>query len=110
MTTETIEQASEQAPAAEALVALIQMFGHLPRPYIVIDREAAELYLQLESPGDFEVWRTALQIAPSDVSIRQNTSRSWLKAQGVFRGVEVALAGFGLDAQAIGAEASAVAA
>ncbi|WP_267244402.1 hypothetical protein [Streptomyces sp. PR69] len=107
MTTQTIETAprvtgiSSQAPAAEALVALINMFGHLPTPYIVIHSGTSELFLQLDSPSAFEAWRAALQIAPSGVEIRSNGHESWLKTWGVFRGVPVQLTGFGLSVQAV---------
>ncbi|MFE9645278.1 hypothetical protein ACFYO0_14415 [Streptomyces sp. NPDC006365] len=86
----------EQAPAIEALAELSQMFGHLPRPYITINRFSQGMGLQLDSPSAFEQWRTALQIAPDSVEAHDNKTNAWLAADGVFRGVAVRLTGFGL--------------
>lgn len=121
MTIETIEpttQASgpdtarfvDQTPAIEALAELNQMFGHLPKPYITMNRFGGQLGLQLDSPSEFEQWRTALQIAPDSVNAHSNESDAWLAANGVFRGVAVRLTGFGLVLPSEGSEASAVAA
>ncbi|MFF5980894.1 hypothetical protein ACFY78_18815 [Streptomyces olindensis] len=102
--TEPITQANEpditlfeeQAPVVEALAALVRMFGHLPKPYITLNRFSTALGLQLDSPSAFEQWRTALQVAPDAVDSRSSENDAWLCADGVFRGVAVRLTGFGL--------------
>ncbi|MFD4559012.1 hypothetical protein ACFWP5_32615 [Streptomyces sp. NPDC058469] len=108
MTTETIERitpvlspVSAQLPAAEALVALIAAFGHLPGGYLRMHRQfgssPVELCMQMESVQDFEVWRVALGIAASDVELKSNSSgNAWLKAQGSFHGVVVEVTGHGV--------------
>ncbi|MFJ1869919.1 hypothetical protein [Streptomyces chartreusis] len=83
-------------PAIEALAELVQMFRHLPKPYITLTRSTAQLGLQLDSPSEFEQWRTALQIAPDTVDALSSETDAWLGADGVFRGVTVRLTGFGL--------------
>lgn len=88
-----------QAAVAEALVALIEMFGDLPAPYITIHAprwEPAVLGLQLDNPEAFELWRTALGIAPSGVELHANASQGWLQAEGVFHGVGINLTGHGV--------------
>ncbi|MEU5595723.1 hypothetical protein [Streptomyces sp. NPDC020298] len=90
---------SEQGAAAEALGSLIRMFGQLPDAYIKVHRPVlsvpAELGLQLDTPQAFEIWRTALGIAPSGVEMRATSDKHvWLQADGVFHGVAVHLTGF----------------
>ncbi|MER5213657.1 hypothetical protein ABT063_24575 [Streptomyces sp. NPDC002838] len=104
MTTETIEPTvrpiSAQSDAAEALVALISMFGHLPGGYIKIFQQftslPVDLGLQLDSPRDFEQWRAVLGITPSDVELCHDGVSGWLRAEGVFRGVGVKITGHGV--------------
>lgn len=103
-------QFEEQTPVIEALAELNKMFGHLPKPYITISRFGGALGLQLGSPSAFEQWRTALQIAPDAVDAHNRESDSWLAANGIFRGVEVRLTGFGLVLPCEQSEAPAVAA
>lgn len=107
MTTETTERitpalspVSAQGAAAEALVALIAAFGHLPGGYLRMHRQFSsipvELCIQLESPQDFEVWRAALEIGASDVELKSNGGTAWLQAQSAFHGVVVELTGHGV--------------
>lgn len=91
-----IAQFGGHEPAIEALAELVQMFRHLPKPYVTLTRSIARLGLQLDSPSEFEQWRTALQIAPDTVDAKKSESDAWLAANGVFRGIEVRLTGFGL--------------
>jgi hypothetical protein len=87
----------DQATAAAALVELVGMFGHLPRPYVTLPTTSPRLTLQTDSPSAFEAWRVALQVGADDVDLRGiDGGESWLAAEGVFRGVVVELTGFGL--------------
>lgn len=100
ITEPTTPPISAQCEAAEALVALIGMFGSLPGGYITIHRKYSlpvKLGLQLESPQAFEQWRTMLEIAPSAVDAQSNgKGGGWLRAEGVFHGVVVDLSGHGV--------------
>jgi len=87
----------DTAPVAEALVELVRMFGHLPKPYITFPSGTHVLHLQADSPSAFEAWRAALQIGPGDVVLKAFRGDAWLAAVGVFHGVTVDLTGFGLD-------------
>lgn len=104
MTTETTAPTGHpinaQADCAKALVELIRMFGDLPGVYVKIHSQItsipAQLDLQAGSPADFEQWRTALAIAPNDVTLKAFNESVWLAADGVFHGVHVHLDGFGI--------------
>lgn len=98
-------QTSELVPAAEALVELACMFGRLPRPYVMFHTSYVRIDLQLDSPAGFEAWRTALQIAPGDVQLKEFQGNTWLAADGVYRGVPVWLTGHGLSLSAEAVEA-----
>ncbi|MFF9205101.1 hypothetical protein ACF1AE_25435 [Streptomyces sp. NPDC014986] len=87
---------ADTALVAEALAELVRMFGHLPMPYITFPSSTRVLSLQADSPSAFEAWRTALQIGPDDVALKEFGGDAWLSTAGVFRGVTVELTGFGL--------------
>ncbi|WP_172384764.1 hypothetical protein [Streptomyces sp. MNP-20] len=91
---------SEQSPAVEALVTLVEMFGSLPGGYIMIHSQRyggpVKLDLQLDAPQDFEQWRTCLRIAPADVALEASPGYTWLSATGRCRGVDVEITGFGV--------------
>lgn len=87
---------AQQMPAAEALVGLTKMLGHLPAPYVVVHSTPPVIALQLNTPSEFETWRTALQLAPDTVTLHAYVDTAWLAADTVFRGVEVHLTGHGL--------------
>lgn len=96
---------SSQGDATDALVALIETFGHLPCGYIKIHRPVltvpAALGIQFDSPQAFEVWRTALAIPPSGVELKATSDDYvWLQADGVFHGVAVHLTGFNVPVTA----------
>lgn len=96
-TTETPRTLAQQALAAEAVVGLTQMFGHLPAPFLTIHTVyTAAVDLQLDTPQEFETWRTALQIAPDTVTLHVFQGSTWLGAEGVFRGVQLHLTGHNL--------------
>lgn len=87
---------ADQAAVANALVELVRLFGHLPKPYINFPTSVLLIALQTRSPAAFEAWRTALQIAPEGVELKVFQGDAWLAAEGVFCGVTVELTGFGL--------------
>lgn len=91
---------SKQAAAAAALLALTEMFGSLPAPYVVLGPHAEALRLQLRTPDAFEVWRVALVIPPDDVELVSWDGDTWLRGTGLFRGVPVELTGFGMSVPA----------
>ncbi|NED73320.1 hypothetical protein G3I51_13405 [Streptomyces sp. SID9944] len=97
---------SSQGDATDALVALIETFGHLPSAYIKIHAPVrsfapARLALQFDSPQAFELWRTALAVPPSGVALHAVSDEYvWLDAAAVFRGVRVELTGFGVPLSA----------
>jgi hypothetical protein len=96
----------QQLPAA-ALVALVEMFSHLPRPHIVLpnfDASCFELHIH-NSPEDWERWRDALQVPSS--TVQRDDSPPRLIAQATFRGASVRLVGYESDpAPATGAPTS----
>lgn len=107
MTTETTEPVAEatapisgQRTGVQALAALIDQFESLPDAHITIHQpfrgSHAKLDLQLQTPLDFEVWRTALQIAPETVALHVTISFAWLAADHRFDGVPVHITGFGV--------------
>jgi hypothetical protein len=114
ITVPQVRTIGEQMAAAEALVALIGMFGELPGGYIKVHQPMlsipAQLGLQFNSPQAFELWRTMLEIAPSGVSLKASSDEYvWLQADGVFHGVGVHLTGFGVPLTAEQANAEQVA-
>ncbi|MFG2747230.1 hypothetical protein ACGFY0_45255 [Streptomyces chartreusis] len=97
---------SDQAPAVAALLALTDMFGTLPSGYITIHTTGdVRVGLQLETPAEFEAWRTALLVPPEDVELKQWNGSTWLSVDGLFRGVGIHLTGYGIAVPASAAEA-----
>lgn len=88
---------AEAAPVFTALAGLATTFGHLPIPYVVVQRTSdLEVGLQLETPGDFEPWREALGIASEAVEVRGNQESSWLRAVTTHLGMQLTLTAHGL--------------
>ncbi|MGW2692419.1 hypothetical protein ACWC3Y_11215 [Streptomyces sp. NPDC001296] len=105
ITEPTTRPISSQGDATDALVALIETFGHLPSGYIKIHRPVltvpATLGIQLDSPQNFEMWRTALAVPPSGVTLHATTDDYvWLDADAVFHGVAIHLTGFNVPLSA----------
>lgn len=99
---------NKQAAAYAVLSALTQTHGHLPAPYVTVHTYGTTTVdLQLNTPQEFEAWRSALLVPTESVDIKSGSGRSWLAANAVFHGVALRLAG---DCAAIVAEPSAVAA
>lgn len=95
---------ADRKPVAEALLELTEMFGHLPIPSITMYTVGTPMNLQLRTADAFEQWRTALQIAPSAVSLHGYNENAWLSADTAFRGVRLELSGYGLPLTAEQAE------
>ncbi|MER7172643.1 hypothetical protein [Streptomyces mesophilus] len=94
---------NDQMSAINALVALAEWFGHLPvarleittvvGPLGAFDGIEVSLHRRL---GDFEQWRQALGISPSEIKLKDLTTCMALKGYAVFEGVVVELTGYGL--------------
>ncbi|MGW2985424.1 hypothetical protein [Streptomyces goshikiensis] len=107
------KQLTEQAPAVTALAALVETFGHLPAPYIVVHTALTAVEIQLNTPQEFEAWRSALGVAPAVVTLHAYSGATWLAAETRFRGVALKLSGHGLNVtaeQVVGSGSAAVAA
>lgn len=103
MTTETTEATSDpigwQRPAVQALADLIDLHPALPEAHITIHvayKNPAQIGLQLETPQDFEQWRSALGIDPADVTLHVTVGNSWLAADAVRESTRVHITGFGV--------------
>ncbi|MFE5090643.1 hypothetical protein ACFRCI_09610 [Streptomyces sp. NPDC056638] len=97
--TREIPSLAQQAPAAEALMGLAQMAGDLPAAYIVIHASMpVHIAVQLDTPAQFEAWRTALQVPAESVEMLAEPSADmvWLATDMVVRGVAVRLTGHGV--------------
>jgi hypothetical protein len=77
---------------------LVDQHEQLPDAYITIhapfDDWPSRLDLQLDSPHDFEQWRSALAVPAADVKLHTTTSNTWLSADTAHQGVTVHLSGF----------------
>ncbi|MFZ3494582.1 hypothetical protein ACODT5_15385 [Streptomyces sp. 5.8] len=89
-------QLTEQAPAINALAALVEAHGHLPLPFISLYSSLGVVSLQLDTPAEFEAWRCALDIPPSVVTLHAYAGSTWLAATSLFLGVKLQLSGHGL--------------
>ncbi|MGP3752169.1 hypothetical protein [Streptomyces sp. IBSNAI001] len=88
---------AEQAPAFEALDLLVSMFPDLPAAYITTYAKSyAGLAAQLNTPAEFEAWRTALQIPTEAVDLHGDSAGGWLAAETTVRGVLLRITGHGL--------------
>ena len=104
MNTETTEPITNtigaQRHALQVLADLTEQHPTLPAPYIVIHRPyrggPADLHLQLDTPSDFEQWRTALRVPADDVTLRFGGVSSWISAETTIDGVLVAFSGHGI--------------
>lgn len=106
MTTETthhtdrVSPASVQRSAVQVLADLIDQHPELPAAYVVIhtpwDGKPSNLTLQLDTPTGFEQWRTALGIAPDDVTLHPYGMDSWVSAEKIHEGIYLDIAAHGI--------------
>jgi hypothetical protein len=89
---------SGQRAAVQALMDLVDQHEQLPDAYITIHAPLVgvpvRLDMQLDTPHDFEQWRSALAVRAADVKLHTTTSNTWLSADTTHQGVTVHLSGF----------------
>lgn len=97
------------AAAAAALASLAGLDASLPTPYVTIHTYGADttITFQLDTPAEFEQWRTALTVPAEVVELKSHAGSNWLAATARFQGIKVCLRGYGL---ALASEPVAVAA
>jgi hypothetical protein len=103
----------EQQQAFAALDALAIAWPDLPAPYVTVHGHTPQqVGLQLDSPQEFEAWRSALGANPQDVVAHCRSRDAWLSVETRAHGVAVRLTGFGLGltAEQVVPQAEAVAA
>ncbi|NEA61331.1 hypothetical protein [Streptomyces sp. SID12488] len=106
MTTETTHHTDHASPvsvqrsAVQVLADLIDQHPELPAAHVTIYKpfggKAADLHLSVDTPHRFELWRTALGIAPSDVALYVYAGDSWLAAQAIRAGIDIKIATHGI--------------
>ncbi|MEU0646154.1 hypothetical protein [Streptomyces umbrinus] len=94
-----------------ALRLLAVDFGHLPAPTVSISPiypDRLELSVHFGLPG-FEAWREALNVAPEDVTYREQSGGRTcvLRTSAAYAGAELELIGYGDVAAPVPAEAGA---
>ncbi|WP_328962924.1 hypothetical protein [Streptomyces virginiae] len=87
------------AAAAVALVSLTDMYAGLPTPYVAIHTfdGTSTVNFQLDTPHGFEQWRTALTVPAEAIDLKAYACDTWLAATAVFQGIEIKLAGYGIE-------------
>jgi len=117
VTTETTQPAQltgtcrDQLPAIAALLDLVRQHDGLPAPYITVQQPMPEHHfyprfdLQLDTPCDFEQWRSALSAPASNVKLHATTSSTWLCVDTTFEGIHVHLSGFNVPLTSVQAQA-----
>ncbi|MGW7435656.1 hypothetical protein [Streptomyces sp. NPDC054849] len=87
------------AAAATALVSLTEMYAGLPTPYVTIHtfEGTPTIHFQLTTPHGFEQWRTALVVPAEAIDLTAYAGSTWLAANAVFQGIEIKLAGYGIE-------------
>ncbi|MDR3081972.1 MAG: hypothetical protein LBV60_13805, partial [Streptomyces sp.] len=103
MTTHLTEQdtLADQAAALTVLAAIAARNPGLPAAYFIVHEPAPHwapyIAVLCDSPGAFELWRTALAIPPAATTLTQNTARAWMYAACELNGVTLQLTGNGID-------------
>lgn len=100
MTAQPTQTLADQMAAFDALGQLAASYPHLPQPYVTVSSIGCRVGVQLSSPAEFEVWREALGIDALSVELKEFRAEVWLEADGVFAGVQLHLAGFGVSVPA----------
>ncbi|MFE9764658.1 hypothetical protein ACFYPC_09025 [Streptomyces sp. NPDC005808] len=100
MTTENSSQLTVQRSAIQVLADLTVEHPELPAAYITIrapwQGEPSRLDLQLDTPTEFEQWRTALGIPSADVVLEPYGRGSWVTVHTVHEGISVTLSAHGI--------------
>jgi hypothetical protein len=82
------------------LADLMEQFPELPSGYITVHSPRAGSTagpgVMLNRPGDFELWRAALDIKPGSVSLWFHGSESWLDARFVYADIPIHLTAHGI--------------
>lgn len=92
----------ELGPVIKALALLSEAFPALPGSTIEVGKVVTRttvglgIYVNLhDSFADFEAWRAALGVAPSDIEHRPLVTVQTLRAYGAFHGVPVVVTAYG---------------
>lgn len=86
----------DQTPVFLGLAAIAAEAPYLPRVYATT-AQTHDLNLQVDTAGDFEAWRVALNLATSDVEVKEFHTSRWLGVCGVWRGLSVYLTTHGVE-------------
>ncbi|MFC8202158.1 hypothetical protein ACFUTV_43300 [Streptomyces sp. NPDC057298] len=87
--TPTATTLAGQLPVLVALAGLAVSHPHLPGAYFTIsDVMPTELGVQLDSPGQVEAWREALNVPAEQVILRTRDDRSALKFEATAYGMQ----------------------
>ncbi|MFE6482432.1 hypothetical protein ACFVGN_05755 [Streptomyces sp. NPDC057757] len=100
MTTENSSPLAIQGSAIQVLADLVGQHPDLPAAYITI-REPwqgapSRLDLQLDTPTEFERWRTTLDIPSADVDLEPYGRASWVTVPAVREGIKMVLSAHGI--------------
>jgi hypothetical protein len=100
VTAETTAPIAGQRSAVQLLADLIGQHPELPAAYIVVHEPwrgaPSKLGLQLRTPQAFEQWRTALDVAPGNVTLHFHASDSWLSADTVRESIALNISAHGI--------------
>ncbi|WNI15540.1 hypothetical protein [Actinacidiphila sp. ITFR-21] len=87
---------ADQVPVFLGYVAIAAEFPDLPDVYVTTPG-THDLDIQATNAGDFEAWRSALNLSPDGVKIVFFQGSRWLAVRGVWRGLSVNLTTHGVD-------------
>lgn len=98
MKTETTAPFATQASAIQMLTELIVQFGDLPSAYIAVHtwQGKSTIDLLLNTPDDFEKWRTALGVDAAGVDLHVAGRGSWVEVETVRDGIKINLSAHGI--------------
>lgn len=82
----------DQVPIFLAFAAIGAEHPDLPRVYVTTPANH-DLSIQAPTAGDFEAWRSALDLPTGDVELVSFEGSKWLSVCGVWRGLSVEVTG-----------------